>query len=108
MIYINMRNRIDQIAWPFIACIVLVFLLCPGSALAETPQVQVVLCKIVHLLIGPIGYAIATVAVVVLGIGLFMGKISWMVALSTCLGLGILFGSPYIVNWISPEIPMCP
>ena len=63
-------------------------------------QIEATLCIIVVALTGGIGRAIATIAVVVLGIGLFMGKLSWPVAAATALGIGLIFGAATIVNWV--------
>lgn len=60
-----------------------------------------VLCNIVSQLSGGIGKAIATIAIIVLGIGLFLGKLSWPLAVATALGIGMIFGAAGIVNWIT-------
>ena len=62
-----------------------------------------VLCNVVGQLKGPIGKAIATIAIIVLGIGLFMGKLSWPLALATAIGIGIIFGADGIVGWLYPD-----
>ena len=74
--------------------------LCANLAHAATSQIEATLCIIVIALTGGIGKAIATIAVVVLGIGLFMGKLSWPVAAATALGIGLIFGAATVVNWV--------
>ena len=58
------------------------------------------MCKITSSLTGPIGKAVATIAVVVLGIGLFLGKLSWGLAMATAIGIGLIFSSSKIVDWL--------
>lgn len=60
-----------------------------------------VLCNVVDLLQGTAGQAIATIAIIILGIGLFIGKLSWPVALGTAVGVGIIFGAADLVDWLS-------
>ncbi len=61
------------------------------------------LCLISKSLQGPIGKSVATIAVVVLGIGLFLGKLSWPLAVATAIGIGLIFGASEMVSWISPQ-----
>ena len=60
-----------------------------------------VLCLIVTKLTGPIGKTIGIIALVVLGISVFMGKVSWTLALSTALGITFIFSAGKIINWLS-------
>jgi type IV secretion system protein VirB2 len=60
------------------------------------------LCKVVGSLTGVWGKAIATIAIIVLGIGLFLGKLSWGVAIATAIGIGMIFGAGTIVSWLAP------
>ena len=59
------------------------------------------MCKVTNALTGPIGKGIATIAVVVLGIGLFLGKLSWGLAMATAVGIGMIFSAGTIVNWLA-------
>ncbi len=68
-----------------------------GDAIAAT------LCVIVNALQGAIGKAVATIAIVVLGIGLFLGKLSWPLAVATAIGIGMIFGASELVGWIAPS-----
>jgi type IV secretory pathway VirB2 component (pilin) len=60
-----------------------------------------VLCNVVGQLQGTIGKAIATIAIIVLGVGLFMGKLSWQLAIATALGIGLIFGAAGVVGWLT-------
>jgi type IV secretory pathway VirB2 component (pilin) len=61
------------------------------------------LCLISNALQGPIGKTVATIAVVVLGVGLFLGKLSWPLAVATAIGIGLIFGSSEMVSWLSNQ-----
>lgn len=60
-----------------------------------------VMCNALDLITGGTGKTIATFAVIGLGIGFFLGKISWGLMLSIALGVAALFGAPTIVNAIA-------
>ncbi len=93
----------------FCLCLaVLLILLIPNTSFASPPAnsgsgdaIGSVLCVIVGALQGTIGKAVATIAVVVLGIGLFLGKLSWPLAVATAIGIGMIFGASELVTWIS-------
>lgn len=88
-------------------CLLLTLLFIPEFALAEGSSggdqtgVGDVLCKIVNALTGTIGKAAATIGIVVLGLGLFMGKTSWTLAVVTAIGIGLIFAAPKVVGWLS-------
>lgn len=74
----------------------------PEFAFADAPSgISKVLCNVVNQLQGGIGKAIATIGIIVLGIGLFMGKLSWPLAVATAIGIGMIFGAASIVDWVS-------
>ncbi len=68
---------------------------------SQQDAITQVLCNVIGQLQGGIGKGIATVAIVVLGIGLFLGKLSWPLAVATAIGIGLIFGAAGIVSWIS-------
>jgi type IV secretory pathway VirB2 component (pilin) len=57
-----------------------------------------VLCNTLDLVTGGTGKTLAAFAVVALGIGFFLGKVSWGLMLAVALGIAALFGAPTIVN----------
>jgi len=78
----------------------------PNIAFADDPAgantgISKVLCNVVEQLQGGIGKAIATIAIIVLGIGLFLGKLAWPLAIATAIGIGMIFGAASIVEWVS-------
>lgn len=62
-----------------------------------------VFCNIINAFSGGIGRGIATIAVIMVGIGLFMGKLSWGLAIAVAVGIGALFGAESIVGIISGD-----
>ena len=60
-----------------------------------------VLCLIVTKLTGPIGKTIAMIALVVLGIGIFLGKLSWQLCLGVAVGITFIFAAGNIIDWLS-------
>lgn len=59
------------------------------------------LCKLTKNLTGGTAKAIATLAIFSVGCGLFMGKMDWKTAAMVACGVGIIFGAPALVQWIS-------
>ena len=56
------------------------------------------LCQVASWFMGSIGQGIATLAVIVLGIGALMGKVSHGMVLTTLVGIAVIFGAPDIVQ----------
>ena len=73
-------------------------MLLPMDALASEPSaLRDVLCNVVSWFTGEIGAGIATLAIIVIGIGALMGKVSWGMAIIVGIGVGVVFGAPTIV-----------
>jgi type IV secretory pathway VirB2 component (pilin) len=58
------------------------------------------LCNIVTVLSGSTAKAVAMCALMSVGIGLFMGKVNWGVALTTAVGVIVIFGAGQIVSFL--------
>lgn len=89
-------------------CLTAVLLLIPELSFSSTATttatddgISTVLCLIVTKLTGPIGKAMGMIALVVLGISVFMGKVQWQLALSVALGITFIFSAGKIINWLS-------
>ena len=61
------------------------------------------MCTIIKLFQGDIGKAIAIIIVMTLAVSLFLGKITWGVALAVAVGMGLLFGADSIVTALTGE-----
>ncbi|MGB4191566.1 MAG: TrbC/VirB2 family protein [Rickettsiales bacterium] len=89
-------------------CLMAAVMVLPSYSFADTyatgttdDGISQTLCYIVTKLTGPIGKTIAMIALVVLGIGIFMGKLSWQLALGVAIGITFIFAAGKIVNWLS-------
>ena len=56
------------------------------------------LCNVANWFKGPIGKGIATLAIIVIGVGALMGKVSWGMAIIVGIGIAVIFGAPTIVS----------
>ncbi len=70
------------------------YLLFPNLSFAS--EIGYVLCSVVALVLLDIGRAIATLAIIALGIGALIGKVSWGQGLIVITGIGITMGAPYL------------
>lgn len=62
-----------------------------------------ILCNAYAVFGGPLGQALAIFAIVALGVGLFMGKITWGLVFAVALGIGAIFGAPKIATFITGD-----
>ena len=69
-----------------------------GSGNSSGGAIGDVLCTVVSWFTGKLGQGIATLAIIVIGIGALMGKVSWGMAIIVGIGVGVIFGAPTIVN----------
>lgn len=102
------QEVIDQIWRGFLTiAIAFVTMYLPWDAMAQVNPTQMnpnemslttTMCNIIGWITGPLGKAIATAFIIVIGIGALMGKVSWGMAIIVGLGVGILFGATTIVN----------
>ena len=67
------------------------------AAAGDSNAIEQVFCNVVLILTGTTGKAIATVAVIAVGVGALLGKISWGMALIVALGVALIFGAASIV-----------
>lgn len=96
-----------------VLCIAIAILAASDSAFADTVGsasaaaadsndiIGQTLCKLTANLTGGTAKAIATLAIFSVGCGLFMGKMDWKTGAMVACGVGIIFGAPQLVNWIS-------
>lgn len=93
---------------------VAVFAMLPLEAIAQTPTTPApgvgtgsaldrLFCNILSVVTGTVGKGIATIALVIIGVGALMGKVSWGMAIIVALGIAIVFGASSIVTSISGQ-----
>jgi len=70
---------------------------------ADENDLARVVCNGMELFTGGVGKTFAAFAVISLGIGFFMGKISWGLMVATGMGIAIMFGAPSIVSALLGE-----
>lgn len=69
--------------------------------------IEGVLCNIMGLITGVPGKALASSAVVMLGFGAMLGKVSYGAALITATGIAIAFGAPQLVFILTGNVDFC-
>ena len=78
-------------------CAVVVML--PDLAFASSDTVVGnMLCTVVTWFTGNAGKGLATLAIIVIGIGALMGKVSWGMAIIVGIGVAIVFGAANLVS----------
>ncbi len=94
-------DKLKSIAW----CMMLAYamFLVPQDALAfgggdGGDTIGNLLCNVAGWFTGPVGQGIATLAIIVIGIGALMGKVSWGMAIIVGIGVAVIFGAPAIVS----------
>ena len=104
-------NDTIEIVWRGTLAIaaVAIFAMIPLEALAvvagkgEGTAIDQLFCNIIRVITGTIGKGIATIALIVVGVGALMGKVSWGMAIIVALGIAIVFGAGNIVQAISGQ-----
>jgi type IV secretory pathway VirB2 component (pilin) len=101
------QHSIDTMWRAFLSTMLgMAFLTLPMEASATaagTNPIEQILCNIVAWVTGGVGRAIATIAIVIVGIGALMGKISWGMALIVALGIAIVFGAATLVDVLGAQ-----
>ena len=57
-----------------------------------------VLCTVVGFIYGNLGRGLATLAIIILGVGALLGKTSWGMAITVGIGISVIFGADDIAN----------
>ncbi|MCP5361172.1 MAG: TrbC/VirB2 family protein [Hyphomicrobiales bacterium] len=65
------------------------------------------LCNVIGNLTGNVGAAIATLAVFILGVGAFFGKVNWGLAVMVAVGIAAIFGAASIVGTVDSSAAGC-
>jgi type IV secretory pathway VirB2 component (pilin) len=77
------------------------------SFAGEASKIEDVMCKGYSIFNGPLGKTFAVFAIVALGVGFFLGKVSWGTAIAIALGIGAIFGAPALVATITGGATTC-
>lgn len=84
-----------------------IVMLLPDLAHASESPLETVMCNLVDFATGPTGRALATLAIIIIGVGALMGKVSWGMAIIVALGVAIIFGAPQIVKTLGAGGEAC-
>lgn len=87
-------NEVKRHALLLLVAMAMYLLFC--SQASATPVADV-LCSVASMIFLDVGRAIATLAIVSLGISALLGKATWAQALTICTGIGIMVGAPYLM-----------
>ena len=104
---IQAQQSIDAI-WRSMLAIVGTFaaLMLPLEAMATDPM-GAMFCNVRNWVAGPVGKGIATIAIIVIGLGALMGKVSWGMAILVGIGIALIFGAGAIVDSVTGEASDC-
>jgi type IV secretory pathway VirB2 component (pilin) len=95
------RETVYRLSMSFLALsFLLVF---PETAHAGSDPLSTTICLVVGWFTGGMGQAIATLGIVVLGIGAMMGKVSWPMALTVAFGVSVMFSGAQIVQILTSQ-----
>jgi type IV secretory pathway VirB2 component (pilin) len=83
----------------FIALSAYLLLISPALAIA-TPM-GAVLCSIVYMVYGNLGRGLATLAIIVVGVGATLGKTSWGLAITVGVGIAVIFKASEILGLLT-------
>lgn len=92
------------LAWQMSLLVMLsaVVIMLPDMAFAATTGADTVIgnmmCNVVGWFTGSTGKGLATLAIIVIGVGALMGKVSWGMAIIVGLGIALIFGAAAMVN----------
>jgi type IV secretion system protein VirB2 len=84
--------------WSFCLCLLAAYATLMVPSLAHADTIGDLLCNVADWFTGPIGQGIATLAIITVGIGALMGKVSWGMAIIVGIGVAVIFGAPEIVG----------
>ncbi len=63
------------------------------AAMAQQSPMGNVICGIIGIVYGNLGRGVAVLAVIILGVGAMLGKVSWGLAMTVGIGIGVVFGA---------------
>jgi type IV secretory pathway VirB2 component (pilin) len=72
-----------------------------GTATTTAGSLETMATNIVGALTGGFGKAIATIAIMVLGIMAMFGKLAWDTAIKVIIGIAVTFGAASMVTWLT-------
>ncbi len=92
-------NETQQIS--LFAMLAIAFYLFSEPVFAQSVMGRV-LCSAYGLIIYDIGRGLATLAIVALGVGAMLGRVTWGQAVTVCAGIGAIFGAMAFASALAP------
>jgi type IV secretory pathway VirB2 component (pilin) len=80
------------------------------AAMAQQSPMGNVICLIIGIIYGNLGRGIAVLAVIILGVGATIGKVSWGLAMTVGVGIGTIFGAVPLTAYLisaNSAMPIC-
>ena len=88
-------NKIkDIVTYSLMGLLGIVYVVMPNEAYAG---LNFNLCPLVEILTGPVAQAVATVGVVVIGMGALIGRVQWTQVILVAVGVAVIFGAPGLI-----------
>ena len=78
-----------------------------GTAPTNSNVLQLLFCNVLNWMTGPVGKGLATLAIVIIGIGALLGKVAWSMAMIVGIGIALIFGAVTIVNSLGGDTQDC-
>ena len=105
-------NTLMNKAWSLSLCVMVAYavMLVPFDALAAgggPASIESALCTVIGWFTGNVGKSIATLAIIIIGVGALMGKVSWGMAIIVGLGVAVIFGAPQIAGLLGADGDDC-
>lgn len=101
------KNAAEKVstAWQLCFAFLLsaVVLMMPDLSFATNTPMGDVLCLVRDWFTGNTGKGLATIAIIIIGIGALLGKVSWGMAMIVGIGVAIVFGAAGIVDALDPD-----
>lgn len=69
-------------------------------AMAQQSPMGNVICFIIGIIYGNLGRGLAVLAVIIVGVGATLGKVSWGLAMTVAIGIGTVFGAVPLVAYL--------
>jgi type IV secretory pathway VirB2 component (pilin) len=95
----NIQSRIHY-ALALVAFVVGFTLLSAEPAMAQQSPMGNVICFIIGIIYGNLGRGLAVLAVIIVGVGATLGKVSWGLAMTVGIGVGTIFGAVPLVAYL--------
>lgn len=97
---IDWRSKVWAISLALLAVYVVALL--PNAAFAQE-TIGRLMCGVAEWFTGRVGKGIATLAIIVVGLGALLGKVSWGMAIIVGIGIAVIFGASTIVSELDTE-----